>query len=56
MAIDVKKIRKGEKVMCPLCNKGHFISATSAALEKASMFKCSHCGEKLIINYKKTTA
>lgn len=54
MDIDIVKIRKGEKIKCPLCNKGYFISATNAKVDKASAFKCSSCGEKLIINYRMT--
>ena len=50
MAIDIKKLQKGEKVTCPLCNIGYFTPLYGVTAEKAGHFKCTNCGEKLIIN------
>lgn len=53
MAIDIKKLRKGEKVPCDTCKIGVMIPAYGAPPEKAPQFICDNCGEKLTINYGK---
>ena len=44
----IKKLRSGEKVQCPLCNKGTMISVGDCI--KSHGFYCSHCKQKLNIN------
>ena len=45
----VKRLRKGEKVLCPLCERGTMESVIEN-FEVSNCFKCSFCREKLIIN------
>ena len=45
----IKRLRKGEKVICLLCEKGTMESTTDN-FETSHCFVCSSCGEKLIIN------
>lgn len=52
MAIDIVKLRNGEKVICSICNKGT-MQPDNKKPEKATRFVCSSCGEKLILNIRK---
>ena len=44
-----KRLRKGEEVICLLCEKGT-MKPTTDKFETAHCFVCSVCGKKLIIN------
>ena len=51
MAIDTKKLRRGEKVVCDSCLKGIFIPTFDAPPEKAPQFVCNNCGRKITFNF-----
>ena len=44
-----KKLKRGEKVICPLCERGTMKSVIEN-FEASNCFICSFCEEKLIIN------
>lgn len=44
----IKKLRTGEKVQCPLCNKGTMVAVGDYKITHG--FYCSHCKEKLNID------
>ena len=50
MDIDVKKLRAGGDVVCPICKKGVFKPESGIESSKATRFSCSKCGEKIILN------
>jgi len=50
MGIDLKKIRAGEKIACPLCRNGYFVPMYGASCKDAPRFQCTSCKEKLSIN------
>lgn len=52
MAININKLRNGEIVKCPCCNKGVLNPANGTTPDKAGNFKCSECGEKLHLNFR----
>ena len=51
MAIDIIKLRSGEKVICNSCSKGVFIPSFNAPPEKAPQFICNNCGKKITFNF-----
>lgn len=44
----VKRLRKGERVICPLCEKG--ILETRGNHKTSPGFQCNHCKKRLNIN------
>jgi len=50
MAIDLNKLMNGEKVICPHCGKGILMPLNNTKPNNSSQFKCSECGEKLILH------
>lgn len=52
MAIDIKKLLKGEYVPCDKCEKGQFIPRYNTTPDKASQFTCKECGNLLILQKK----
>ena len=44
----LKKLRNGEKVTCPLCNKGTMVPTGNHKTTRG--FECSSCKKKLNIN------
>lgn len=44
----LKKLRKGEKVVCPLCEKGFLV--TSGDYKTTHGFHCTNCNKKLNID------
>ena len=49
MGIDIKKLIRGERVVCDTCNKGVLVPQFGSSAAKASQFICTECGEKLIL-------
>ena len=43
----VKRLRKGESVKCPLCEKG--VLEPIGNYKTTYAFKCSECGERLLM-------
>lgn len=43
----IEKMRKGEKIKCPKCEKG-FIAAVGEP-ENAYIFKCDECGTSMVM-------
>lgn len=50
--VDMNKLRKGEKIVCPLCKNGFLVPMYGANYSDAFRFKCSSCKEKLSIYIK----
>lgn len=47
------RILSGEKVLCNICGKGYMEPMyANIPLEKVSHFKCTHCGETMIVTFK----
>lgn len=46
--IDWKKLRAGEKVKCPECEKG--VITTNSDPKISHFFKCTHCNLKINID------
>lgn len=46
----LKRLKNGEKVVCPACNKGILIPIGTDNATKAHSFKCDKCSELIIIN------
>lgn len=46
----LKQLKKGEKVICKLCNRGILKPVGNEDSENAKGFICDHCGEMLIID------
>lgn len=52
--IDLRPMREGKKVVCPLCHKGYFVQVhENTPLEEEHMFACTECKEILFITYAK---
>ena len=52
----VKRLRSGEKVLCPCCGKGYMAGMTKRPPERETHFVCPECKEKLILNFRMKTA
>lgn len=44
----VKRLRKGEEVRCPLCEKGNLEPVGDC--RTTNSFRCSACGQRLIMD------
>ena len=52
----VNRLRNGEAVLCPLCQKGTLVGMTERPPEKETHFICPECKKKLILSLKMKTA
>lgn len=50
MDLDLKKLRNGDVVFCPLCNKGTLKPEFGVSPDTATHFECTNCKEQLILN------
>lgn len=48
------RLRDGETVVCPICHNGEFKPMYSKDVSKETHFVCDNCGEKLILNLRKS--
>ena len=46
----LKKLRDGEQVICPICNKGIMKPINNADYKIAHGFQCGSCGETMNID------